>query len=164
MSRKQASSSYRARTKPRPAPRDFSESSLPSGATSRITTRIRLSKRKSGSIARVDQAMLGQVLDRMLEARIEPLPVHELQRVNRELEIDRPPGPNLMSSGPEGFLCRVMSSRIFAASARVFAGSRLGRQDRSDASCKLLALFVGAVVGRARQSAICSQVQASLRW
>ena len=41
-----------------------------------------------GIVGRVDQALLRQALDRIFEARIEPLPVHQLKRVDRELQVD----------------------------------------------------------------------------
>ena len=76
--------------------------------------------------------MLGQPLDRMLEARIEPLPVHELKRVDRELEVDQPARSELDVERPGR---RLVAGHVLAHFCGVGASLRgvaRRRQDRSD--------------------------------
>ena len=95
---------------------------------------------------RIDQALLDHALDRMLEAWVETFPWMSCSVWTANSRSTSPPGPSLMSSGPDGFLWRAISSRIFAASERVFFRViAFGPRGSMDRIGQLLTLLRGPV-------------------
>ena len=135
------------------------------GETSRNMTSIRVSSRSAGSISSRDQAGRDQLLERVLEMRVEADAVPELKRVDGEFEVDQAARAELDVEPAPRPPCGTPSRRASPPRRRPAAPGRAScpGSSRSPPAASA-ARPAEPKTGRARVSAICSQVQACSLW